>query len=257
MSRPRSTVPIRTIAGINTNNPGGIRAANRALARLRAVLNWAVAEDLVEANVAAGIKRPTRESPVDRILSDTELRAIWAATDTLNYHAREAAQLLILSGQRRDDVRLMRWDEIDLEARAWTIPAERYKSRRSHLVPLPDAMVEIIKELPFKDGGGYVLSLDGGGRAYGNVQRPKGVLDKAPKVTGWTWHDLRRTFRTGLSRLGVRRDIAEQVMGHSVGGRLGQTYDLYEFAEEKRKAIQAWAQHVAGLAAENVVQLRG
>ncbi len=119
-------------------------AANRALTRLRAVLNWAVAEDLVEVNVAVGIKRPTRESPVDRILSDAELRAVWKATDTLKYPGREFARLLILSGQRRDDVRLMRWDELDLEARAWTIPAERYKSRRPHLVPLPDAMVEII-----------------------------------------------------------------------------------------------------------------
>jgi len=117
---------------------------------------------LVEANVAAGIKRPTRESPVDRILSDSELRAIWAATDILKYPAREFARLLILSGQRRDDVRLMHRDEIDLDNRNWTIPAERYKSRRPHLVPLPDAMVEILEALSFKDAGGYALSLDGG-----------------------------------------------------------------------------------------------
>ncbi len=134
-------------------------AANRALARLRAVLNWALEEDLVEANVAAGIKRPTRESPVDRILSDTELRAVWEATDTLKYPGREFARLLMLSGQRRDDVRLMHWGEIDLESRAWVIPAERYKSRHSHLVPLPDAMVDILKALPFKDAGGYAARL--------------------------------------------------------------------------------------------------
>ncbi len=231
-------------------------AANRALARLRAVLNWAVAEDLVEANVAAGIKRPTREIPVDRILSDTELRAVWDATEGLQYPAREFARLLILSGQRRDDVRLMCWDEIDLDNRSWTIPADRYKSRRPHLVPLPDAMVDILEELPFKDKGGYVLSLNGGARAYSNIQRPKGALNKAAKVTGWTWHDLRRTFRTGLSRLGIREDIAERVIGHSVGGRLGATYNLYEFAKEKRRALEAWAQHIAGLAADNVVLLK-
>ncbi len=231
-------------------------AANRALTRLRAVLNWAVAEDLVEANVAAGIKRPTREYPVDRILSDTELRAVWDASDGLKFPGREFTRLLILSGQRRDDVRLMRWDEIDLDNKGWTIPADRYKSRRPHLVPLPDMMVEILNELPFSDAGGYVLSLDGGLKPYGNVQNPKGALNEAAHVTGWTWHDLRRTFRTGLSRLGVRRDIAERVIGHSVGGRLGQTYDLYEFADEKRQALDAWARHVAGLAAENVVPIR-
>ncbi len=231
-------------------------AANRALARMRAVLNWAVAEDLVEANMAAGIKRPTREAPVDRILSDAELRAIWDATGGLPYPACEFARLLILSAQRRDDVRLMHWSEIDLETRAWVIPAERYKGRRSHVVPLSDAMVEILEELPFKDAGGYVLTLDGGGRAYSNVQRPKAALDKAAKVTGWTWHDLRRTTRTGLSRLGIREDIAERVLGHVVGGRLGATYNLYEFAEEKRAALEAWAQHVQGLSADNVTPIR-
>lgn len=230
-------------------------AANRALARLRAVLNWAVAEDLIEANVAAGIKRPTRETPVDRILSDAELRAVWDATGGLQYPAREFARLLILSGQRRDDVRLMHWSEVHLETRAWVIPAERYKGRRSQLVPLSDAMVDILETMPFKDADGYVLTLNGGGRAYSNVQRPKTALDRAAAVTGWTWHDLRRTTRTGLSRLGIREDIAERVLGHAVGGRLGQTYNLYEFAEEKRAALEAWGQHVQGLAGDNVVPL--
>ena len=64
-------------------------------------------------------------------------------------------------------------------------------------------------------------------------------------------------MRTGLSRLGIRRDVAELVIGHSVGGRLGQTYDLYEFADEKRHALDAWALHVRGLAAENVVSIHG
>jgi integrase len=232
-------------------------AANRALARLRAVLNWAVAEDLVEANVAAGIKRPTRETPVDRILSDAELRAIWTASGGLKYPAREFARLLILSGQRRDDVRLMHRDEIDLGSRAWVIPADRYKGRRSHLVPLSEAMAEIIEGLPFRDSGGYALSLDGGERAYSNVQKPKAALDKAAELTAWTWHDLRRTMRTGLSRLGIREDIAARVIGHTVGGRLGATYNLYEFAEEKRQALEAWAQHVQRLQSGKVVQLHG
>ena len=105
--------------------------------------------------------------------------------------------------------------------------------------------------------GGFALSLDGGVKPYSNVHRPKELLDRAARVTGWTWHDLRRTMRTGLSRLGIRRDVAELTIGHSVGGRLGQTYDLFEFAEEKRLALDAWAQHVQGLVAENVVVLRG
>ncbi len=230
-------------------------AANRVLARLRAILNWALTEDLVEVNVAAGIKRPIREKPVDRILSDAELRQIWQVTDCLKYPARDFARLLILSGQRRDDVRLMKWSEIDLEGKMWTIPAARHKSRRAHMVPLPKAMVDILAALPERDTGDYVLSLDGGGRPYSNVSRPKAALDKASKVSGWTWHDVRRTMRTGLSRLGIREDIAERTIGHAVGGRLGRTYNLHDFADEKRRALEAWAAHVQGLAEVNVVAL--
>lgn len=242
------------VRGIGDRHPV---AANRVLARLRAILNWALSEDLVEVNAAAGIKRPTRESPIDRILDDAELRAIWQATDCLKYPARDFTRLLILSGQRRDDVRLMRWPEIDLEGKIWTIPAARHKSRRAHMVPLPEAMVDIIKALPNKDNGGYALSLDGGGRPYSNVSRPKSALDKASNVSNWTWHDVRRTMRTGLSRLGIREDIAERTIGHAVGGRLGRTYNLHAFADEKRRALEAWAAHVRGLASANVVQLHG
>lgn len=231
--------------------------ANRVLKRVKAVLNWGVAEDLIEVNVAAGIKLPTREKPVDRVLSDGELRTIWQATGVLKYPARDFARLLILSGQRRDDVRLMQWTEIDLEGKTWTIPADRYKSRRAHLVPLPDAMVDILEALPDREKGGYLLSLDGGEKPYANVTRPKAALDTAAEVTGWTWHDLRRTMRTGLSRLGIRDDIAERAIGHSVGGRLGATYNLYDFAEEKRLALEAWAAHVQGLQSVKVVQLHG
>ena len=74
----------------------------------------------------------------------------------------------------------------------------------AHMVPLPKAMVDILAALPERDTGDYVLSLDGGGRPYSNVSRPKAALDKASKVSGWTWHDVRRTMRTGLSRLGIR-----------------------------------------------------
>jgi integrase len=232
-------------------------AANRALARLNAVLNWAVAEDLIEANPAAGVKRPTRETPADRILDDDELKAVWGSVDSLAYPAQQFMRLLILTGQRRDDVRLMHWDEINLAEKTWIIPASRYKSRRPHLVPLTDETVAVLKAMPFKDRGGYVLTTTAGKKPYANVQKPKAAVDKKSGVTGWTLHDLRRTCRTGLSRLGIRSDIAERVIGHAVGGKLGQTYDLYEFAEEKRRALEAWERHVLGLNAGNVVALHG
>jgi integrase len=219
--------------------------ANRTLSRIRAIMNWALGEDLIEADPTAGIKRPTKETPADRILSDDELRAVWTATDRLGHPAQPFMRILMLTGQRRDDVRLMHWDEINLPERTWIIPANRYKARRPHLVPLTEQAAAILEVMPFREAGGYVFSTDGGGRPYSNVQKPKAAIDKASKVTGWTLHDVRRTVRTGLSRLGVRPDIAERVIGHAVGGRLGQTYDVYEYVDEKRRALEAWAAHLA------------
>ncbi len=235
-------------------------AANRALARLRAVFNWGAERDLVATDPTLGIKRPTKERPVSRILSDEELAAVWRATDGLKYPAQQFARFLILTGQRRDDVRLMHWREIDLGRGDWTIPLERYKSDRAHLVPLTDAMIEMLRAMPFRNRGGYVLSPNGGDIPYGNVVRPKHATDKASGVTGWTWHDLRRTLRTGLSRLGIRPDISERVIGHAVGGRLGATYDTHEFRDERLAALEAWGAHVRaivdGQPSANVVSLR-
>ncbi len=235
-------------------------AANRALARLRAVFNWGAERDLVATDPTLGIKRPTKERPVSRILSDEELAAVWRATDGLKYPAQQFARFLILTGQRRDDVRLMHWREIDLGRGDWTIAPERYKSDRAHLVPLTDAMIEMLRAMPFRNRGGYVLSPNGGDIPYGNVVRPKHATDKASGVTGWTWHDLRRTLRTGLSRLGIRPDISERVIGHAVGGRLGATYDTHEFRDERLAALEAWGAHVRaivdGQPSANVVSLR-
>ncbi len=219
-------------------------AANRALGRLRAIYNWALENDLVATDPTHGVKKPTKEKPVSRTLSDEELAKIWNAAGSLSYPAREYIRFLILSGQRRDDVRGMRREELDMRMGNWVIPAERYKSVRSHLVPLTDGMKELLKVTPVK---GFVLSLTGGEKPYGNLVKPKRKLDKISGVKGWTLHDVRRTVRTGLSRLGVRPDIAERVIGHSVGGKLGETYDAYSYRKEKLEALELWERHVLSI----------
>ena len=228
-------------------------AANRALARIRAVFNWAIQNDLALTNPTLGIKRPTKERPVSRTLSDAELALVWCACDLLSYPAKELVRLLILTGQRRDDVRCIQWGEIDTAMRHWVIPAERYKGGRSHLVPLTGAMVEILDASPCKKPDSFVFSSSNGEAPYSNVIKPKQVLDAESSVVDWTLHDIRRTVRTGLSRLGIRPDIAERVIGHSVGGRLGETYDVYTYRDEKLHALEVWGKHVAATVATKMV----
>jgi integrase len=219
-------------------------AANRALQRLRAIFNWALEQDLVDRNPTLGIKRPTREKSVSRTLSDDELGSVWRGCDALSYPASQYFRFVILTGQRRDEVRMMHWNELDMKRADWVIPEERYKSRRRHLVPMTAGMVSSLKDMPLKDAGGYVFSVNEGETAYANVIKPKRKLDEISGVSGWTIHDLRRTLRTGLSRLGVRPDISERVIGHTVGGSLGQVYDTYEFRDEKLTALEQWGEHV-------------
>ncbi len=221
-------------------------AANRALSRLRAMFNWAAGQDMTTLDPTRGIRKPTKERPVSRVLSDDELVAIWKGCDALAYPARQYVRFLILCGQRRDDVRCMTRSEVD--GRTWVIPAERYKGDRQHLVPLTDGMLAQLSESEVEEG--YVFSLTNGEKPYGNLVKPKRALDKASKVTGWTLHDIRRTVRTGFSKLGIRPDVAERVIGHSVGGKLRETYDLYSYREEKLRALAAWQDHLFGLMSE-------
>ncbi len=241
------------VGGIEVKYPV---AANRALTRLRAIFNWGLEEDFCLVDPTRGVKKPTKEKPTARVLTDEELGKVWTACDALEFPAREYMRLLILSGQRRDDVRCVPWAEIDTKMMNWVIPAERYKSARPHLIPLTELMLVLLQASPVKEG--FIFSLTNGGKPYGNLVKPKRTLDKASEVTGWTLHDVRRTVRTGLSRLGFRPDIAERVIGHSVGGRLGETYDVYSYRDEKLKALEAWGTHVAEIVSgkSNVVSLR-
>lgn len=216
-------------------------AANRVLSRTRALFNWGIANDLCLFDPTKGISKPTKERPVSRILSDDELYKLLLVIEQIQNPGKIFIKLLILSGQRRDDVRCFHYSEI--RGDDWVIPAERYKTGREHLVPLTEAMKEIIGA-----GNGYVISASGGEKPYDGLSKLKVRIDKVSGVSEWTWHDLRRSARTGLSRLGVRPDIAERVIGHSVGGQMGQTYDLYEYRREKLAALETWNDYVLSLA---------
>ena len=117
-------------------------AANRALAAVRKLFNWCVARDIIAASPCAGVKPPTAERSRDRVLSDDELRLVWRAADKIAWPFGLLVKLLALTGQRRDEVAKMRWDELDLEAGLWTLPRERVKTDQPHEVPLSAACCE-------------------------------------------------------------------------------------------------------------------
>jgi integrase len=169
-------------------------------------------------------------------------------------------KLLILTAARRDEVRQMRWVEIDLQKAVWTLPAERSKNGFAHAVPLSTAALAVLATIPRFPGCEFVFSVKGGG-CYSNVQKPKAAVDRTTGVRGWMLHDLRRTAATGMGELGISGETIARVLNHSESAIAGVTarYARADHSGAKRAALEAWAQHVLGLtgpAASNVIPLK-
>jgi integrase len=231
--------------------------ADRTLAYLRKAFNWyATRDDQFNVPVVRGMARiKPKERARTRVLSDEELRVIWpvlAQSGTFGAFVK----MLLLSAQRRDEVAQMSRGEIGDDG-IWTIPAERYKTKRANFVPLSTAALAVIKDQPRLDDCDYVFPsraktpysgfgkskarLDNAVLASLNKHAKKG--DKVEALPNWTLHDLRRTAKTLMVRAGVRPDISERVLGHVISGVEG-TYDRHSYAEEKRNALEKLAEMI-------------
>jgi integrase len=237
-------------------------AANRVLSAIRKMFNWAVARDIIAASPCAGVKSPTAERSRDRVLSDSELRAVWLAAGEVGSPFGALVRLLALTGQRRDECAGMTWKEIDAEQRLWVLPPGRTKANRPHEVPLSDAAIAVLESLP-RIGDEYVLTTNGASPSSGYA-KGKRRLDALlpPDMPTWRLHDLRRTTASGMARLGINLPVIEKVLNHSSGsfGGIVAVYQKHNFADEKRHALEAWGRFVADLVNEqprkNVVALR-
>jgi integrase len=239
-------------------NEKGLRAqVNRVRSQVVAMLNWALEREWIDANPAAGIKKRPGEAPRQRSLTDDELRAVWRAADALPAPSGPFVKMLILTGQRRDEVRCLQWGEVSETAKTWTLPAARNKGKRDHYVPLSDPALALLTGTTRQ--GDYVFTVDGR-KPYAGTKRLKAILDRHSGVTGWVLHDIRRTVRSGLSRLHVADEVADRIMNHARPS-LDKTYNRHRYVDEMRAALAAWASHVAVVAGDvrdvaNVVTLR-
>ena len=225
-------------------------SANRALAHIKHVMSWCVERGMIDANPIAGMKPLAKERARERVLSDDELRAIWAACDAEGYPFGDCTKMLILSGQRRAEVAEMRWSELDLEKRTWILPSQRAKNGRQHTVPITDAMLEALRSVPRFLGSDYVFTTTGRSPISG-FGRMKARLDQAlPDGTEpWIIHDLRRTMSTNLAMLKVPQPVTEALLNHKTGvvSGVAAIYNVYSYADEKREALESWNRHVGEL----------
>ncbi len=232
--------------------------ANRLLAVFRKMCGWAVERGLIETSPCAGVNPPGAIVSRERVLSDDELRAVWKACDAIGYPFGPLIKLLILTGQRRDEVGAMTWAEVDLLAKLWALPRHRTKNGTEHTIPFSSQAMAILESLPHI-GNGLVFTTNGC-NAVSGFSRAKSILDKhvlgldGATLPHWTLHDLRRTAATGMARLGVNIHVVEKVLNHTSGSFRGivSVYQRHSFSDEKRHALDTWGAFIERLVSDEV-----
>jgi integrase len=232
---------------------GSPESARLVLAYVRRLFGWAIPRydlqhaptDHLSTKDLVGAKKLRQ-----RVLSDSEIALLWRASEGAEaaYYG-PFARLVLLTGVRRGELGRATWAEFNLDTtKAWIIPPGRMKSDEPHVVLLSPPAIEILgallgRKLP--RGKHYVI-----GDTPIHYARAKARLDAritelngGKPIARWTWHDLRRSFRTGLSSLGIAPHIAELCIAHRQPG-LHQIYDQHKYDAEKRHAFNSWASHV-------------
>ena len=244
--------------------------ANRTLARLKTLFAWVQREEIITSDPTALVDKVIREQARDRVLDEQEIGLFWSACEVVGWPFGPMGKLLLLTAQRRDEVGGMRWGELDLEKRIWTIPRERAKNNRAHEVYLSDLALEVIGRLPrLETEPGFVFTttgyshISGYGKARATLHEIMKALlrqetsDEAATIAQWTFHDLRRTAATGMARLNMPPHDVDRILNHVSGTIRGvaAVYNRFEYLAERKAALEAWGRFVEGLIRPNVVRL--
>ena len=236
--------------------------ANRTYQMVQQMFEFGVRRAILETSPCVALDKPGgREPSRDRTLTDDEVKTFWVTLDQCEMTAalRTALRLLLVTAQRRGELANARWDAIDLDAKSWQIPAEDAKNGRAHTVPLSDLAISLLKELdslvtakaqnkdkeksefilPSPTVKGFPIRAEAITRAL-TRNRPKF------KISSFGVHDLRRTAASHMTALGVPRLHVAKVLNHAESG-VTAIYDRHDYAQEKREALQLWADHLQAI----------
>lgn len=237
------------------------QVANRrnVFAVLRRLFKWAVSRGDLQASPMEGMETPPPVKPRERWLNDAEIKRIWNEAPKCHRCFGPIVRLLIVTGQRREEVAGLAWEELNRNEREWHLPGDRTKNGEPNSIPLSDlAIAELDKvakgEKWPRRGRVFPTSSGAGFTAY---SKGKTKLDKLIAQDGgdplplWRLHDLRRTVATGFQRLGVRFEVTEAVLNHVSGSRSGVAgiYQRHDWKDEKREALRVWNDHIAKILA--------
>jgi integrase len=246
----------RTAAALiaDIKEASGAVTANRTASTLSYLYTWAMGHGFAEANPLIAIPKFSEQAR-ERVLNNDELRLIWNATEEDHYGA--IVRLLVLTGQRADEIASLRWSEIGEDA--ISLPSSRTKNKRQHSIPLSGPALGILKAQPRRaneDGALRELVFGVGQRGFSGWSRCKERLDEriaegnAKPLPAWRLHDLRRSVATGMADLGVQPHVIEAVLNHVSGTKAGVAgiYNRSTYEPEKRRALELWGAHVVAAA---------
>ncbi len=254
-SKPLPKITRADIVAVFDRMPDA-QVANRrnVFAVLRRLFRWAVSRGDIDRSPMEGMETPPAVKARDRWLSDQELAMVWKHAPNTHPCFGPIVRLLIVTGQRREEVSSLAWEELDQAERLWILPGDRAKNGEPNRVPLNSLAVSVLEAVAGKPtwprrGKVFATSTGGGFTGY---HRGKEKLDRLIAEDGgeamqpWRLHDLRRTLATGFQRLGVRFEVTEAVLNHVGGSRAGVAgiYQRHDWKAEKREAIDLWNDHL-------------
>jgi integrase len=213
--------------------------ANRTLALVRKVFNWGISMDLAERNPCALLPRPAPERRRSNVLKPAEIRALFRVLEEETREASHALRLMLLTAQRGGEVVAMRWADVEIQERCWTIPAESAKNGLSHRVPLSDSALAILEERPARTRNTpWVFPSPRRLDRWSGLQKAIQRVRRRAEIE-FRGHDLRRTAASAMASMGVPRLVIARVLNHAESG-VTAVYDRYSYDREKRDALEAW-----------------
>jgi len=223
---------------------------NHLLVALKVFCNWAIKRRYIEHNPTLGLSAHATTTR-SRVLTDAELKAIWHASDDVKLPAafRTIVKLLILTGQRRGEIAALYWDWVSEDERTITFPATITKNGRAHTIPFRDMTYKVLDKWGAQKPIMFVARAKD--TPFNGWSKSKTQLDKTSGITGWTLHDLRRTFATNLAQMGTAPHIIERLLNHITGTVSGVAaiYNRASYMAEMKAAIQLWEAKLGALVA--------
>jgi len=225
-------------------------SANRTLAVIRRMLNFAVERGIIDATPCVSIKAPGKENRRDRVLNESEIRQFWNGIEktSINMAIQLILKLQLVTSQRKGEIVTARWDEIN--DGWWTIPKEKSKNGKPHRVPVTRLAKHLLAEIKIlaEDSPWLFPSPRRKGRhlTQASVDHALRLNLDLLKIEGLTPHDLRRSAASMIAGLGTDRTVLKKVLNHMDGDITG-VYDLHGYDKEKRLALEAWSRKLESI----------